>query len=482
MPDPKTGKNRIEFLVDPDTGLGILGHGDAENAGFLRNDPTHGLSVIAVIVLTDEDDCSASDTRPFNLPNNLSADDPLQQQGLNVRCHYNQQALYPVERYVEGFKALRPTDPNLVIFAAITGVPINLVDQDAIAKVDFTKQASRDAFYDGILNDSRMIEQVDDRGTPNVDDDKLVHSCNGDNGATADPPRRIVQVARGFGENGIVQSICQQDYGPALDTIIALIAKRLTSVCLPRPLVCNDQGLVACNVVWELPPPQLANPDTTPTRCGAPGFEFLLPPDQGGATTTRNGGAICRVAQLAVKDDPSQPGTKHAVPTTTDGAQFADGWYYDDFSPDTKMSCPGSLSQRVAFSPNAHPPNGVTVKLECLNEAQGMASNRTDVATGSEPSIGSPCDQVTRNGHMLEGDAACEVRLNAPTAQWPDGVDRSLFCHPQAHVCVLGCNTDADCPPAWVCDDKRPETLAATARPGHENGTAICVNPTCGDQ
>ena len=41
------------------------------------------------------------------------------------------------------------------------------------------------------------------------------------------PPTRIVEVAKGFGENGLVQSICQDDLGPAVDAIADLITRRL---------------------------------------------------------------------------------------------------------------------------------------------------------------------------------------------------------------------------------------------------------------
>ena len=50
-----------QFLGDVD-GFGTVGHGDTENAGFLRNDPAQGLSLITVILLTDEEDCSSSNT------------------------------------------------------------------------------------------------------------------------------------------------------------------------------------------------------------------------------------------------------------------------------------------------------------------------------------------------------------------------------------------------------------------------------------
>ena len=51
------GKNRITFLGDPN-GFGQDGQGDGANAGFLRND--RGRSLIAVILVSDEEDCSSA--------------------------------------------------------------------------------------------------------------------------------------------------------------------------------------------------------------------------------------------------------------------------------------------------------------------------------------------------------------------------------------------------------------------------------------
>ena len=82
------------------------------------------------------------------------------------------------------------------------------------------------------------------------------------------------------------------------------------------------------------------------------------------------------------------------------------------------------------------------------------------------------------NGRILRGDDACHVRLLQPTNEAPDGLDKSMFCHPKQNVCVLQCQTSANCPAAWVCDD-REQTLLETAANG--NGRAICINPTCGD-
>jgi hypothetical protein len=371
-PMPINGMNRIQFLVDPATGAGALGHGDVENSGFLRNDPVAGLSLIGIIVLTDEDDCSAADTRPFTPPQYLDPNDPLTLEGMNLRCHFNQPALYPVERYINGFKALRPGNENMVIFAAITGVPIDLVDSSSVlSQIDFSVPDQRTKFYQDILGDNRMQEYVDNQGTFDPSDDRLVHACIeadvapnagavGQHGA-ADPAIRIVKVAQGFGENGIVQSICQPDYRPALDAIIARLSARLGVTCLAQPIARNSKGLVACDLLWELPPPSQAAPGT-PTTCGAPGYGFLLPPDNTHPAKTDAGGALCRVAQLAVANQAGGPGP---APTQVNGTKFTEGWYYDDFSDEAIRDCRGDLKNRISFTANAKPPTGVTMVLDC---------------------------------------------------------------------------------------------------------------------
>jgi hypothetical protein len=464
--DPETGDpiepNRILFLPDGD-GFGQLGHGDTTNAGFLRNDPAVGLSLIAIIMVTDEEDCSSKNTIHF-IPNPLEGD-PLAMQDLNLRCFYNPQNLYPLERYINGYKALRPgTNSNLVIFGAIVGVPQDLVTPEDYANLEWSDDTAREAFYDNLLGDPRMQEVVDMSRPAGMGN--LQPACNSNQGV-AYPARRIVEVARGFGANGTVHSICQEDLGPAMDAIIDVIAKQLGAVCLPRQLVRNSDGLVGCNVVWELPPAAMAGA-MTPTQCGVAGFEFLLPVEEGREAVTDRGGAVCRVAQLRVADDMYEP-------TETDGVMFSEGWYYDDFSEQVLSECTSyETKQRVAFTPDAKPPTGVTVKLECLNETQSLAQNRVDIATGiDQPTIGDPCEEIMRNGNTLRGNEACLVRL-------ADGSnDDSMICHPDLNVCVLTCSTTSDCPAAWVCDE-RPETLAATSESG-ENGPAICVNPTCGD-
>jgi hypothetical protein len=445
MPNPYT------FLAT--TPLGTTGRGDLMppdgSSGFLRKDPSDP-SLLGIILLTDEDDSSSKDTS--YLRNVTDQNDPLSREGVQVRPLMNPQYLYDTQRYIDGFKALRPGQENLVVFAAITGVPTDLVDAAAQANVDFTDDTQRNAYYDRIANDRRMQQTVTNGAIPQLA--AIAPTCTRVNSQrqteTAVPARRILDVVRGFGENGTIQSICASDYGPGMDAIIEIIARQLGAVCLPRPLVRRADGTVPCNVVWELPPAASA-PVGTPTQCAM--TSFLAAPDPGRPTMNDRGGVDCKVPQLPV--------TGTTVPA---GA----GWFYDTFSPEVKAACATSRQQRVTFTDSAKPSNGVVVKLECLNEVQTLPLTRTDVSTKSpQPEIGSPCQGVTVNGKTVSGDAACVVQLNG------GHTDTSLFCHPQLNVCVQGCKIASDCPPAWQCDD-RPETTKTT------NGKAYCANPTCG--
>ena len=135
-----------------------------------------------------------------------------------------------MQRYVNGLRALRPGNEALVMFAAIAGVP-GVVER---AGIDFTDAAERDRYYERILADKRMVEVIDtdEGGVAGV---QLKPSCSSGSGR-AYPPRRIVEVARGFGENGIVQSICSGNFGGATDAILKRIGTRLADPCLREGL------------------------------------------------------------------------------------------------------------------------------------------------------------------------------------------------------------------------------------------------------
>jgi hypothetical protein len=228
--------NPITFLST--TSEGKLGRGDLPAAdggslGFLRNEPSQGRSLIAIVVITDEDDCSVSDSTILWPASRFANNSPYLKQDINLRCHYNPTALYDLDRYVTGFRKLREGEPTRVVFAAITGVPTDLLDPAELSAVDFGVAAASDAFYAKVLSDPRMQETIDPSTNPGMGTGNFTPSCDRISAAgeknTATPPRRIVQLAQRFGAQGIVQSICQDDLTPATDTIVALIGKQITA-------------------------------------------------------------------------------------------------------------------------------------------------------------------------------------------------------------------------------------------------------------
>jgi hypothetical protein len=454
LSEEQAGQN-IKFFDD------TAPYGDERHRDFLRGTLYHStqsdqLSLLAIIIVTDEEDCSAGAQGNLDfLEHPNSAPPNIKDQPLNLRCYYDTNNRFPTERYVNAFRALRPGYEQLVVFAAIVGIP-NVPELDPAnfdPDGDGMDEVERDNYYNTILGHPQMQETI------RADGQNLEPACTIDNDAydpndpnsdpfitKAAPARRLVKVARGFGENGVVATICQDNFTGAMNSIIEAISKQLGGVCLPRKLVRNASGKVNCDIIWEMPPGQ---------NCSA--FPFLTPPPAEKPQETDEGRAICVVNQVAVVN----PGVEDPSQALESGQQ---GWYYDDFSLSRLEDCKaaeGEDVQRVAFTltsasggETADPPAGVTVKLQCLNEVQSIVSSEEQ----SAGEVGSECNATDECG-----DYNCNKTTGTPC----------LACYADARICVLKCNGDSDCPAAWVCDD-RPETTKKTGMP-------ICINPTCGE-
>ena len=438
------------------------------NAGFLRSDPVTGQSLLAVVLVTDEEDCSARNTGFLQPgPNFTPGFEYLSEMPvLNLRCYNHGQRtdaqgqpfLWPTERYVKFLKELRPGNEQLVIFAAIAGVPPQLVSQEALAAVDFGDEPAREAFYRGILAHPDMQEVVEGGNLRPacVADDAVAASQAGAVGRSvgASPARRIVDVVRGFGENGVIQSICQQSFEPAINAIIDVIARRLGDLCLPRRLVRDADGRVPCKVFWEMP----AGGDGSAAVASC---EDLLPDLGAGLLTgSRLSGAQespsrCELPQLVATGDQAPPASEV-------------GWYYDDFSTATMESCTETEKQRIAFTPDALPPPGVKVDIECLSETQ-VPQPRPEVDHGFYQAQGRPAPTI--GSACPSGDSDCQLRLLSGAQ------GGTLFCHDRFLVCEQRCQQDTDCPPAFVCDTRSEQAELAG---GVSSPQPYCVNPTCG--
>jgi hypothetical protein len=290
-----------------------FGHAGAGglNDGFLR--PT---SVLAMVVVTDEDDCSVTDPTIFDRtdPRFASVD-------LNLRCHTFVDALYPVQRYVDGLLGLRVW-PELLVFTAITGAP-----EEAVAD---------GLSYDALLALDEMTERIDP-----VLHNQLLPSCTAPAGrGVAFPPRRIVQVARGLeaaGAGTSIESICNTSFHRAFDRILQRTGQALAGECLPRAIAVGPDGLVDCEgyaILDEI------EGGAGPRRCS----ELASPEayELAGVQVESVGGAevhreVCRVRQVAPAD-----------------AASSAGWFYDE-------SATSVCDQRISFGLIAPPVSDVVL-------------------------------------------------------------------------------------------------------------------------
>jgi len=327
---------------------GTPGHGDTLHKEFLRGTPYHpteseDLSLLAIIVVTDEEDCSAGAQGNLDfLSLNFPAGD---RRDLNLRCYkdgLNQWGnRYSIERYLEAFRALRPEHEQLLVFAGIVGTPVDVQeDENGDGLVTPSEHLS---YFDRLLAHPLMQETVD------PDRNNLKVSCtNVDSDGTitteAYPPRRLVEVAQQFGQKGIIHSICRDDFRPAIEDIVDAIAYELGSLCIKHEITRDENGLIECDVVWEMP---------LGLDCDQPYLTAHAKQPR-----SENGRNNCVVNQLAVDAERLE-------------VEEGQGWYWDDFSEELEYECKEEGAFRVAFSlPDglSRPPIGTTSVLECPDE------------------------------------------------------------------------------------------------------------------
>jgi hypothetical protein len=205
----------------------------AQNANFLRTN-----AFLAIVLFTNEDDCSAPpNTNLFNTSSILVSDPlgPLQSYRCNEFGHLCRGAppprtmaasfapgecmpaedkglLIPVGTFVQEIKALK-ADPSKILVAALAGPPdpYNVVMVPPVLKQDPSMW-------------------------PNVD-----HSCTIGSGEVGDPSIRIKAFVDGFGGYGVFLPICAATFAPALQRIAEEIGKLIgQQSCVPGPLADKD--------------------------------------------------------------------------------------------------------------------------------------------------------------------------------------------------------------------------------------------------
>ncbi len=406
------------------SGAAELGHGNTDNVGFLRDD-----SLLAVLVVSDEDDSSLDPTQP----NYITSDGISPAVRVSIDSAAARVGPRPIEEIARSFISLRPQQ-NQLVYASIVGVPDGAsTAQQALASPIFTPKVF-----------VRMPSECQPRNACPASNEtagcpasldctdrriltELAPVCTGprvtgqpSQFALAAPGYRQVQLASALQERGVtvsVSTICSDNYQSALDEVVRKIGDNLRA-CLPRPLVVKSDGLVNCDVVELLP----AN-----VACASrgPGFNSL------GSIVVGTG-------------DRRQTRERCAIPQrsrTTQDEPNARGWYYEPLTgAEAQIACGAPSAQRVHFlggSAGDVPASGSPVTIECA-----------EVATRAQPGraeVGSPCAD----------DAACVGGANG------------LVCDSLFHQCTFACTENVECIRAgltgFVCDTPRTR----------------CVNPSC---
>jgi hypothetical protein len=197
-----------------------------QNANFLRQN-----AYLAVIILADEDDCSARDPEVFNpspelnnINSTLGVYSSYRCTEFGVTCDglaslpraaadytsctpRGDSYLWHPQHYVDFLRSLKD-DPKLLLAAAIVG------------------------------NRTPFGVQINSDGAP-----ELKHSCtaciNGQCGG-ADPAVRIGYFIDQFGDHGTITSICQSDLSDALIEIAKLLAHVVGTPCLEGRIDLTD--------------------------------------------------------------------------------------------------------------------------------------------------------------------------------------------------------------------------------------------------
>lgn len=217
--DPDAFATRIGCLVES---LGIEGCGIEQQLGAAAKGVELGEAsgfpaadaMFAVLMLTDEEDCTLEDPSAF-----FGA---FSSSNANVLCQRAAQGvegaqsawLTSIDALVARMSAGR--DESGFVFAAITGIPTEL---EGVTPAD-------------ILGDDAMRyrEQI----SPTTRQLEPVPACETSLGRAA-PARRIVELAGRF-PGSVLRSICTDDFRPAVQELVARIAERLPGVCLTRAI------------------------------------------------------------------------------------------------------------------------------------------------------------------------------------------------------------------------------------------------------
>jgi hypothetical protein len=260
----------VRWALDPDST-------PDGNQGFLRKQ-----AYLAVILITNEDDCSVPDDSDLFDPYQTTMADPLgpfwsfRCNEFGHLCNINgtlqppprgpaanltgcipnetpTNRLTKVSEEVAFLRSLKAEPDNQILVAAITGpatpYSVELMSNDPTSNT--------------------AIDRVDTQIA------NIAHSCTQNNGEYADPSVRILQWVQSFGANGLLMPICADSFGPALKTIGEKMGMLLKPPCIQGTLRDADLTTLAldpeCQVTDHLGDDQSGPIDVALPACARNG-------------------------------------------------------------------------------------------------------------------------------------------------------------------------------------------------------------------
>jgi hypothetical protein len=196
-----------------------------ENLGFLRREAS-----LAVIMISNEDDCSANPAVPlFDTAQNLSIGSQLGPP-TNFRCNEFGHICsgYPPPRTATG--PLRDCRSNE------TGVYLETI----AGFIEFLRQLKGDPAKVFVASVAGPPTPYQVRVKPPIladtaDWPEIGHSCTTADGAFADPAVRLNELAETLGPYGHFESICGDSMFTPLRRIASMLTKPLARACVARP-------------------------------------------------------------------------------------------------------------------------------------------------------------------------------------------------------------------------------------------------------
>jgi hypothetical protein len=233
------------------------------NVGFLRND-----AFLAVILITNEDDCSVPDDSDLVDPTTTGVGlyGPLVSYRCNEfghLCNINGSLQNPPRTGVIN------NIPGCISNETATGKLTKVVDE-----VNFLKGLKLDPsqIFVAAITGPVMPYSI---GPDTMGVQSVLHSCMQNNGEYADPAVRIQQWVEAFGSHGLAETICANSFAPSLMAIANELSKLLGPQCIGNNLVDTDPATPGiqpqCQVIDQYPNDQGVLVSTVLPSCASNG-------------------------------------------------------------------------------------------------------------------------------------------------------------------------------------------------------------------